>query len=116
MAYPDHEHRPRLITGLRALADFLESRPAVTAPRDVAATVFVPRGTDADMRAEVERLAGLIGSTIDPEGIAYGHHRTAVRFGPVEYGAVAILAGARARYEALMSYSGAVVPDLHEGA
>jgi hypothetical protein len=116
MAYPDHEHRARLITGLRALAEFLEGRPAVPVPRQVDATVFVPRGTDADMCAEIERLACLIGSPLDPEGMALGHHRTAVRFGPVEYAVVAILAGPRERYDALMSYQGAVMPDSSEGA
>lgn len=111
MAYSTATHRPQLITGLRDLADYLETHPELPAPDSADVTVIVPRTTDQAMRAEVERVARLLDSPIDPEDVSYGHHRTGLDFGPVRYRLVAVLAGARARYDALHSYYGAVVPD-----
>ncbi|MQA86725.1 MAG: hypothetical protein GEV03_19370 [Streptosporangiales bacterium] len=108
-------HHARLVAGLRALADFLETRPELPAPLTVDATVFVSEDADEAMRAEVERVAAQIGSTVDNGCSAHGHYRTSVAFGPVQYRAVAVLASARARYDALLSYSGAVVSESDEG-
>jgi len=113
MTYADAEQRLRLIAGLRALTDFLETRPEVPAPCTV---VFVSRGTDNAMRAETQRAAALISSQIDPGYVTHGQHRTARDFGPVQYRMVAVLAESRARHDALISYSGAVVPDTPQEA
>jgi hypothetical protein len=115
MAYTASENRRgRLVAGLRALADFLENRPEAPAPRWADAMVYVTTGTDAEMRAEVDYIADLIGSQIDAQRLAHGHYRTVRNFGPVQYGAIAVLADARARHEALHSYAGAVTPDTSQ--
>jgi hypothetical protein len=86
--YPNPEHRARLVTGLRALAEFIESRPDVPAPWSADVMVFPPDGSDAERRAEIDVIASQIGT----EGrFTYGGHYSASRwFGPVEYRAVAI--------------------------
>ena len=101
MTLTDALHR-RLIAGLRALAEFLESRPEVPVPFTVDATVFAETDNDEAMRTEIDHIA---------YAAARGHYRTGVEFGPAQYRAVAVLAAARACYDALMSYSGVVRPD-----
>ncbi|WP_405394673.1 hypothetical protein [Microbispora hainanensis] len=102
------DHRAALIAGLRALADFLDANPAVPVPYSVNVLHFPHRATDAEMCAEVDRIAELLGAPINQE---FGHYGASVRFGPVEYKAVAILAARRAEYEAHMSYEGCIQPD-----
>jgi hypothetical protein len=82
--------RKRLIAGLRDLADFLAGNPDVPAPRHVDALVFPAEGSDAEMFAEVDTIAGLIGTTASDADSPCGHYRAARDFGPVQYRAVAI--------------------------
>lgn len=86
--YPNPEQRAGLVAGLRALAEFIESRPDVSAPWWAEVMVFPPDGSDAVRRAEIDVIASRIGT----EGsFTHGGHYTASwRFGPVEYRAVAI--------------------------
>ncbi|ETK33389.1 hypothetical protein [Microbispora sp. ATCC PTA-5024] len=105
------DHRSAFTAGLRALADFLAANPAVPVPRSLDVLHFPHRATDAEMCAEVDRIAALLGPSIDPNERGNGHYTASVRFGPVEYRAVAILAARRAQYEAHMSYEGSVQPD-----
>jgi hypothetical protein len=108
--------RTTFIAGLRALADFLETNPAVPAPRRAIPIIYFPdRGTDDEMRADIDRIAVLLGTEIDPQFLPYGHYTTGLDFGPVRYEAVAILAHARALREAESSYIGCVTPDDHAG-
>jgi hypothetical protein len=100
--------RPALVAGLRALADLLEARPDIPTPRSTTVHHFVPDAGDVEMRAEIDRLAALLGSHVNGEG---GHYTTSLSFGPVEYRAVAILAEPRARYAAHDTYRGCVTPD-----
>ncbi|GAA3645214.1 hypothetical protein GCM10022224_004740 [Nonomuraea antimicrobica] len=100
--------RPAFVAGLRALADFLEARPDIPTPRSTVVHHFVPDAQDTEMRAEIDRLATLLGSHLDGED---SHVTTSLRFGPIEYRAVAILADSRARYDAHNSYRGCVTPD-----
>ncbi|WP_169981732.1 hypothetical protein [Microbispora sp. H10836] len=105
-------HRTATIAGLRALADFLEANPAVPVPRSsISITYFPDRADDAGMRAEIDRIAGLLGAEIDPGRLPYSHYRTGLDFGPVRYEALAVLAAARARHEAVTSYEDCILPD-----
>jgi hypothetical protein len=52
----------RLIAGLRALADFLQGHPDVPAPLWTDMYLFPPRGTDEQMRAEIDEIAARIGA------------------------------------------------------
>lgn len=86
--YASIEQRGRLITGLRGLAEFLESTPEAPAPRYADVLIFPPDGTDTQQRAEIDAIATRIG-TQTRETIG-GHYIAVRRFGPVEYRAVAI--------------------------
>jgi hypothetical protein len=89
VSYANADERSRLVAGFRALADFLQDHPDVPAPRWADVYVFPPRGTDGQMRAEIDQIAARIGA--EPiDDTAYGHYAAARRFGPVQYRAVAI--------------------------
>lgn len=113
MAYADMDQRPRLIAGLRALAAYLEVHPEVPAPTSTELMVFA-RGSDQAMRAEIDRISALIGSETYGDDLSNRHYHATRDFGPVTYSAVAVLSAARASYDALMSYDGAVVADASE--
>ena len=89
MTYANPDQRQELITGLRALASFLEDNPEVPAPSFTDVLVFPPFSSDAEKRQEIDVIASRIGS--GTETSRERHHYTASRtFGPVEYRAVAI--------------------------
>ncbi|MEU0568568.1 hypothetical protein ABZ297_24740 [Nonomuraea sp. NPDC005983] len=107
-----HHERDALIAGLIALAGFLKAKPQVpasTAP--VIIRAFPANGPDQQMRAEVDKIAALLGTEINPDHLPHGHYMTAIAFGQVRYEFTAILAAARARYAAEDSYRGCITPD-----
>ncbi|WP_436758296.1 hypothetical protein [Streptosporangium sp. V21-05] len=110
------DKRTAMITGLRDLATFLEANPELPIPHEVSALCFPARGTDAEMTAEVDRIATLLGTEVDAEDASYSHYRTGINFGPVRYGALAVLAHRRARYDAETSYIGCVEPNSAHAA
>jgi len=89
MSYANPIQRQDLISGLRELADFLESNPEVPAPPGITAYVFPPKAANAEMRREINAIASRIGSgtTTRPECL---HYVTSRSFGGIEYRAVAI--------------------------
>jgi hypothetical protein len=89
MTYANPIQRQELITGLRALADFLEGNPGVPAPPFTGILVFPPHADDAENRQEIDIIASRIGSGIEISP-THRHYVTSRRFGPVEYRAVAI--------------------------
>jgi hypothetical protein len=93
--YANSEERDRLIAGLRQLAEFLDQNPQVPAPRSTDLLVFPPNGSDAEMFAEIDAIAGRIGAVASDAGSPRGHYTAVRSFGPVEYRAVAIPLSAR---------------------
>ena len=93
--YANDEERVRLIAGLRDLADFLDQNPDVPAPRRADVLVFPPEASDAEMFAEIDTIAELIGSTASDADSPRGHYSAVRNFGPVQYRAVAIPHSAR---------------------
>jgi hypothetical protein len=89
MTYASAIHRNELISGLRALADFLERNPEVPAPSTADVLVFPAGGSNAEKRREIDVIASRIGSETRTYS-AHRHYATSRRFGPVEYRAVAI--------------------------
>jgi hypothetical protein len=88
MNHADPTVRAALISGLRALADYLESHPEVPAPAYPVVHTFPAAGEWPQMRAEIDATAARLGVNAHLTG---GGHYVAVRFfGPVEYQAVAI--------------------------
>lgn len=60
----DPNVRAAYSAGLRALAEFLDTHPGLPVPRysfSTGLTVYVS-GSDADQRAEVDRIAGILGT------------------------------------------------------
>ena len=88
MTYAGTDQRAALIGGLRALADYLESRPEVPAPTYSHAFTLPPDGTCAETRAEIDSIAARLGVSARDNGA--GHYVAARSFGPVECRAVAI--------------------------
>ncbi len=87
--------RQELIQGLRDLAGFLEANPDV--PADGRCTyMFHTDGTDEEQRAEVDRIAELIGEDAVDSGT--GHYNATKHFGRVEYEVSAIDEATRAVY------------------
>ncbi len=89
MSYANADERDGLIAGLRALADFLQDHPDVPAPRWADVYVFPPRGTDEEMRPEIDQIAARIDAEATDHA-SYGHYVASRHFGPVQYRAVAI--------------------------
>lgn len=87
--YANGNGRSRFIAGLRALAEYLESRPDVPAPwNGTSILVFPPHGADEEQRAEIDAIASRING--EPQEIVSGHYVVSRFFGPVEYRAVTI--------------------------
>ena len=93
--YANSQERHRLIAGLRDLADFLDHNPRIPAPRSTDLLVFPPDGTDAEMFAEIDDIAGRIGTTASDAGSPNGHYSAVRDFGAVQYRAIAIPGAAR---------------------
>ena len=93
--YANDEQRVRLIAGLRDLAVFLEQNPDVPAPSRADLLIFPPEASDAEMFAEIDTIAELIGSTASDTDSPRGHYSAVRDFGPMQYRAVAIPHSAR---------------------
>ena len=93
--YSDDKQRIRLIVGLRDLADYLEHNPRVPAPPRADVLVFPPEASDAEMFAEIDAIAEMIGPTASDADSPHGHYSAVRNFGPVQYRAVAIPHSAR---------------------
>jgi hypothetical protein len=62
MTYANPTQRQELITGLRVLADFLASHPAVPASRSADVLVLPPFTSDSAKRREIGVITSHIGS------------------------------------------------------
>jgi hypothetical protein len=94
--YANPGERAGLIAGLRDLAEFLDQNPGVPAPRRTDMLVFPPDGSDSEMFAEIDVIAGQIGAAASDADSPAGHYSASRDFGPVQYRAVAIPHSARA--------------------
>lgn len=103
-------HRRAVISGLREFADDLSLHRDVPVPLIVEID-YHPRGdSDAEKRAEIDRIAKILG--VEPEFAADGEHYIATRrYGVVRYRAITVSAEALNRWDALLSYSRNVKPD-----
>jgi hypothetical protein len=103
--------RQAFITGLRALADYLDRYPAVPVPRYGTEIYLSAASTDDGGCAQVDLFARQLGIT-PPTAISYsGHYEAARQFGPVGYRMIAISEAAMARSRAADTYYGCVTPD-----
>jgi hypothetical protein len=88
MNHADSTERAALISGLRSLADYLESDPEVPAPICPVVHMFPLADDWAQMCAEIDATAARLG--VNARLTASGHYVAERSFGPVEYRAVAI--------------------------
>lgn len=93
--YGNDEERVRLIAGLRDLANFLDQNPDVPVPWRADVLVFPTDASDAEMFAEIDTIAELIGSAASDADSPRGHYSAVRNFGPMHYRAVAIPHSAR---------------------
>jgi hypothetical protein len=85
----DPKARAEVTAGLRALADYLEAHPGLPVPQVsiCAGLTAYPAGTDTDKRAEVDRIAAILGVITDDFGVYQAERRFG---GPVAYRVVAV--------------------------
>lgn len=104
--------RTKVITGLRQLADYLEAHPGVPVTRLGWDLNIYPDRADGDAvaRAEVDRVATVLGVPVTDETPRGGHYIASRAFGLISYAAVHIPARQMATHLALMSYRGCVTP------
>ena len=105
------EGRQAFITGLRALADYLASHPAVAIPAHGTEILLSAASADDGGCAQVDYFARQLGVPVENDLAYDGHYRAARSFGPVGYRMTAISEAAMARHHADRSYSGCVTPD-----
>jgi hypothetical protein len=107
------ERRQAVIDGLRELADFLTEHPDVPVG-NTWSLMYHARGTDEEKRAEVDRVAAILGiaggTPNDPD-----HYEAVRKFGAISYEALAITDEHMRRYRAASSYDGAVEPEAVAG-
>jgi hypothetical protein len=109
--------RDQTITGLRALADFLEANPTVPVSeygQDY--NLYVRTDTDASAVAEVDRIAAILGSPVRDDTRRGGHYWAVKTFGRITYRAVHIPSRAMADHEAQMSYRDNITPGTGRAA
>lgn len=103
-------HRRAVISGLRELADYLSLHRDIPVPLIVEIDYFPHGNTDAEKRAEVDRIAKILGVT--PISTAAGQHYIASRpYGAIRYRAITVSTKDRKRWEAITSYSDNIKPD-----
>jgi hypothetical protein len=97
--------RHQVITGLRALADFLETNPGVPVPeygRDF--DVFARQSDDTGSAAVVDQVAALLGASVQDDRPSGGHYFASRSFGRITYRIVHIPDRNRREHDAHMSY------------
>jgi hypothetical protein len=103
--------RDRFITGLRQLADYLDTHPDVPVP---------PYGTTIDVhadladnggKAQVDAVAAQLGVEVHDETAKDGHYTAMRDFSSVGYCVVAIPESRYQRHLAYSTYHGCVTPD-----
>jgi hypothetical protein len=115
---PKQSARAQVTAGLRQLADYLDRNPGVPVNEfgDWQLTMCALNPDDADGKAEVDRIATILGVDVTDETADGGHYIASKSFGLVSYQMVRVLRARSAAYSALMSYQGAVQPDTSSKA
>jgi hypothetical protein len=105
----------RFIRSLRELADYLDRNIAVPVPAYGASILLHASSADDGGRAQVDRIATLLGADVNDDTALGGHYWAVRAFGPIGYEIVAITDSYSATFHALMSYDGSVIPDSPPG-
>ena len=108
----DPDARQAFIAGLRDLAWYLASHPAVPVSRYGTEIHLHADSTDDGGCAQVDHFARRLGATADNSIANDGHYEAVRCFGPVGYKMIAISDARMARHHAEASYTGCVIPDI----
>lgn len=104
-------HRAKVIDGLVELAAYLEAHPDLpVAPFGWDLNIYTQDDDEAACRAEVDRIAAVLGAQVNDDTGRGGHYRTQRSFGLISYAAVHVSARQSAAHRALMSYRDSVTP------
>jgi hypothetical protein len=103
--------RSNFITGLRQLADYLDTHPDVPVPPYGDRIDVHADSTDNGGKAQVDAMAEKLGTPVQDDTAEGGHYRTVREFGSIAYVVVAIPDVSYARYLAHNSYRDCVDPD-----
>jgi hypothetical protein len=106
----DPDARHAFITGLRDLAGYLASHPAVPVPRYGTEILLSANSTDDSGCAQVDHFARQLGVSPDDDLADLGRYSAVRSFGPVGYRMTAISHDVMARYYAESTYRGSVIP------
>jgi hypothetical protein len=102
--------RAQTIVGLRKLAYYLQARPEVPVKEyGCDYTIYARADTDTAGRAEIDRIAAILGVTPVDNTPMGGHYIVYKMFGRIAYRAVHIPSRARDRYNAENSYRNNIV-------
>ncbi|WP_141580468.1 hypothetical protein [Actinomadura sp. WMMA1423] len=97
--------RHQIVSGLRALADFLEANPAVPVNEYGHDFLFPVRATDeTSAAAQVDHAAALLGVDVSDETRRDGHYSAERTFGRITYRIYHIPERRRRQYRAQDSY------------
>ena len=100
----------RFIGALRELADYLDRNVTIPVPVHGATILLHASSAEDGGRAQVDRIAKLLGADVNDDIADGGHYWAARAFGPIGYEIVAIPESYSATYQALMSDRGNVAP------
>jgi hypothetical protein len=110
--FPGQAPRADIITGLRRLADYLDTHAEIpVAPYGWDLLVSTHTSDDPGGKAEIDRIAALLDVPVRDETDAGGHCNATRAFGPITYTAFHIPASSKAAYRAYMTYADCVTPD-----
>lgn len=115
-SYADETGRAAFITGLRALADYLDAHSAIPVPPHGTDILLHVSAAEEGGRIQVRQLARQLGATVTDETPYGGHCHAARSFGPVSYRVLSIPNTCMAASKALWSYHGCVQPDATQRA
>jgi hypothetical protein len=103
--------RAQVIAGLRQLAAYLDQHPDVpVCPFGWDLNVYPRQATEAQNRAEVDRIAAILAVTATDQTSTGGHYTAARTFGRITYQATYIPDRRMAAHDAWMSYRDCVQP------
>jgi len=109
----DAETRDAFITGLFALAVYLEAHPEVPVPRYGTDILVGVRDIEDGGTTDIESAAAALDAPVstDPAGNGRGGSETRRSFGPVGYKVFSLTKASMARHHAEASYRGCVTPE-----
>ena len=107
----DPDTRKAFITSLRDLADYLSDHPGIPVPLYGTTINLSLDSADHGGREQVDRIAALLGTSVEDTLASTGYYQVKRFFGPIEYVAYAVSDAATSRNQASASYWGCVTPD-----